>query len=721
MWRLLHSILALGSLLFVLLLALTGTFLAVVPVADALSPAVQQAGELSVADVLHVLERYPEPDRLDRLPSGAVTLVTQGPNGPERHLVDIRSGASLGLYAEDPLVMLVKELHRSLLLGQTGRAAAGLTALVMAILCVSGFVLLWRRQGGWSGLFGPVRGRFFERLHALSGRLSLLPFLFMAVTALYLSLVSFGVISNGQEIPPAAPESLEELDPVPPASLHALQALRFDGVKTVIFPIPGDWFDVFTVTTAAGHIFIDQFTGDILAEEPLRPGQIGLDWMKALHTGEGIAPLAALLGLSALAVPVFVVSGLAIWIGGRRRAGPRVRNNASARTADTIILVGSENGSTWGFARHLHDRLSALGRAVHIGSLDGFSRYPKASLLLALTSTYGDGNAPKSARGFLKALTSHTERPAWKYAVLGFGDSSFLHFARFAEDADAALARIASPLLPRTIIDRESAQSFERWGVDLGRALGLALTLDYEPPRPPTQRLALVERRVLGAATGTPTAILRFAPPAGARAPNLKPGDLVAILPPDSRVARFYSAATGRPDGQIEICVRLLDSGLCSGFLHALRPGDSIDMFVRENPEFHAPAGPLLLVANGTGIAPFIGMIRANARRRPIHLYWGGRDPASDFLYEDEIAFWLADKRLTAFSPAFSRAGDRRYVQDRVRQDRAKILEQLQRGATIMVCGSAAMAHGVREAFDQITGTDTARLRAARRYREDIF
>ncbi len=136
-----------------------------------------------------------------------------------------------------------------------------------------------------------------------------------------------------------------------------------------------------------------------------------------------------------------------------------------------MILVGSENGSTWGFARHLQDRLAAAGRKVHLGSLDSFSRYPEATTLLVLTATYGDGNAPKSAQGFMKALAASYDRPKWKFAVLGFGDMSFPNYCRFAIDVDAALGARAGRLLPRGAIDRESAQSFARWGHELGPAL----------------------------------------------------------------------------------------------------------------------------------------------------------------------------------------------------------------------------------------------------------
>ena len=52
-----------------------------------------------------------------------------------------------------------------------------------------------------------------------------------------------------------------------------------------------------------------------------------------------------------------------------------------------------------------------------------------------------------------------------------------------------------------------------------------------------------------------------------------------------------------------------------------------------------------------------------------MHLYWGGRNPASDFLYEPELKRYLADRRLTALCAAFSQVQERSYVQDRLLGD----------------------------------------------------
>src|SRR5690606_6305067 len=111
----------------------------------------------------------------------------------------------------------------------------------------------------------------------------------------------------------------------------------------------------------------------------------------------------------------------------RWRARPRIRANAAAARAETIILVGSEAGSTWGFAATLHRALTKARQVVHVAPMSGFDpgSYRAARRVLILAATYGEGAAPASASGFLERLAKTRPLPAVATAVLGFGDRSF--------------------------------------------------------------------------------------------------------------------------------------------------------------------------------------------------------------------------------------------------------------------------------------------------------
>ena len=424
--------------------------------------------------------------------------------------------------------------------------------------------------------------------------------------------------------------------------------------------------------------------------------------------------------------------GLMMW---RRRRADRATPFASApvASADTVILVGSDGGSPRGFATTLAVALTGHGHRVHLADMNDLTEaHVRAERLLVLAATWGDGSAPASARHFIDRLAMIEGRTS--VAVLGFGDRTFPDFCGYGRAVAAALEAKGFPsLLDFKRIDRRSAQEFARWGRDLGAALGHDLVLDHVGERPATSALALIEREDYGVAVGAPVAILRFAAPLDRRSlrrgrlPAFEAGDLLGVVPPGETMPRFYSLASSASDGVVEICVRRMPGGVCSTFLHDLRPGDGIDAFVRSNPSFRpADAAPsLILIGAGAGIGPLAGFVRANDGARPVHLYWGGRSPASDFLYEHELARALAEKRLTSLTTAFSRdprAGA--YVQDRIAADAHRLRDLVRAGAQILVCGSRDMAHAVTHTMEAILhplGTDVATLRAGGRYVEDVY
>jgi sulfite reductase (NADPH) flavoprotein alpha-component len=516
--------------------------------------------------------------------------------------------------------------------------------------------------------------------------------------------------------------------------MAALQDVPVDALRKLSFPYAGDAQDVFTLSTDAGTGLIDQGTGELLSWADLTPWQQVSETIYMLHTGQGAATLGLVLGLIALSVPVMGATGALIWVAGRR-GRPRLRDNAPAGRAQTVILVGSEGGSTWGFAATLAHALRDAGQAVHIAPMSAFgpARHPQAERFLILAATYGEGCAPASAKGFLDRMAQMA--PTAPLAVLGFGDRSFPAFCAYAAEVEAtARAKGWATLLPMDTVDRQSPQDFARWGRALGQAIGIMLELDHQPARPEAQGLTLISRRDYGEAVQAPTAILRFALPkatlwarlTGRGFAGFQAGDLLGILPEGSTVPRFYSLASGSRDGFVEIVVKKHPGGLCSGQLLALEPGDAVLAFLRRNPGFHAGRGrePLILIGAGTGIGPLAGIIRANARRRPVHLFFGMRHPDSDFLYGDDLAAWADEGRLTRLSTAVSRGARPHYVQDALRAEAAQVAEAIRQGARVMVCGGRDMAQGVGRVLEDILapmGLTPAMLKAGGRYVEDVY
>lgn len=724
MLRRIHSLPGVVFAIVLTVIAVSGAVLSINPALDRLAnPAVST--DVSVATLAEAVgARHQEIDKIAVRPSGAVTVsyADNGVSGTE--LVDPATGASLG--APQPLSAMTRwitELHRSLFLGDSGKVGTALAALGMLALSVSGIFLLMRSLGGWRGYFSPVRGDLLTRLHGEISRFAVIGLMLSSLSGLFMSADTFGLIPDpsASAMPPMASSSGGPVAPV--GSLSALQSISVADLRELTFPAPGDPTDVYMVTTTAGDTCVDASTGAVLSFMPASGWDRLRETVIMLHTGRGAWALGLLLGAASGSVPLLGVTGVLMWWR-RRSSRPAIAGNVAVRMADTVILVGSEGNTTWGFAGTLHAALTVSGHRVHVAPMNALSSaHLSAERLLILTATYGDGAAPASANKFLARLAGL--KGSVPVAVLGFGDRSFPQFCRFAQDVSDAVAAKGWPALMATKrIDRQSAQEFAAWGRELGTVLGHELELSHRARLPKTAPLELLSSELYGEAVGAPVAILRFA--TDRKSPQFEAGDILGVLPPGETMPRFYSLASSARDGFLEICVRLRQGGVCSSYLHTIEPGEHIAAFVRTNARFRPIGGraPLILIGAGAGIGPLTGFVRANDDHRPVHLYWGGRSPSSDFLYEHELAEHLAEKRLTSLTTAFSRGPDGGYIQDRLAADAPKLRELIRHGAQVLVCGGRDMADAVTSALTGVVrplGMDLATLKSDGRYVEDVY
>ncbi|HGH3646676.1 TPA: PepSY domain-containing protein [Acinetobacter baumannii] len=171
------------------------------------------------------------------------------------------------------------------------------------------------------------------------------------------------------------------------------------------------------------------------------------------------------------------------------------------------------------------------------------------------------------------------------------------------------------------------------------------------------------------------------------------------------------------------------DLGLGSGWLtQHTEINQNVALRIRTNESFHLidDNRPIICIGNGTGIAGLMSLLHTRTRHNYTEnwLIFGERQRAHDFFYASTIEAWQTMGMLKRLDLAFSRDQEQRvYVQDIIRQNAAELINWIERGAVLYVCGSIdGMASGVDQALIHILGEEQVdELRQQGRYRRDVY
>ncbi|BCQ66914.1 hypothetical protein PEQA60_09040 [Pseudomonas sp. Eqa60] len=403
----------------------------------------------------------------------------------------------------------------------------------------------------------------------------------------------------------------------------------------------------------------------------------------ALHVGSYFGLVGRiLLTLASLTMPLFFVTGWLLYLD-RRRKKRQIKN------ARQGLESSADDGSAWligfasqsGFAEQLAwqtaGQLQAAGVATKVQPLSNLSEQDlrDAQRALFVVSTFGDGEAPDSARGFeRKLLGRELSLQGLQYAVLGLGDRQYQHFCGFARRLHDWLSNQGGSTLFAPIeVDSGDSYALRHWQQQLGQLTGHAPVDLWQAPA--FDNWTLKSRTLLNPdSSGSGVYLLQLLAPS---ASSWLAGDLVEVMPrnspwlveyfldglglsgearvqldgleesleqalgsrqlPENRThlvglhaqalvdalvplsMREYSIASIAADGCLELLVRQErhadgSLGIGSGWLteHAA-VGSSISLRVRRNSGFHLPAEPcpLILLGNGTGLAGLRSLLKA--------------------------------------------------------------------------------------------------------------
>ncbi|WP_299522990.1 PepSY domain-containing protein [Winogradskyella sp.] len=705
-WRYSHLILAVSSAIFIFIATVTGIILAFEPISNQVQPyAVDNAKNLSLSKTLGTLQNtYDEilTLNIDKNDFVMASVITKDGKSETFYINPLTAEKLGNLIKKKPIFEFATNLHRSLFLKSTGRFLVGFFSFLLFLIAITGIKLILKRQGGFKRFFSKVVKENFEQYyHVVLGRYTLIPIIIITLTGVFLSLEKFDLLPSDKLVH-VENENNSTLSRIGIEDFEIFKSTTLGQLKTLEFPFSNDEEDYFILELKNEELYVNQYNGTIISKAEIPLVTLASNWSLVLHTGQGTIIWAVILLLSCFAILFFMYSGFAMALK-RKKDNTKIKNTYSKDEAEYIILVGSETGHTNRFAKQFFDALINDKKIVYLDQLNNYSTYPKAKHLVVFTATYGEGEAPSNARNFEKIFETVKQKQQIAYAVIGFGSLMYPDFCKYAIVVDALLQKHLNyiPILPLFKINNQSIEAFKSWIQQWNDSTGQDLKIVFSQPQVNRKKLKDLEIIHNSGCNIDDTFLLQLKP---LKKQKFQSGDLLAFYPEEDHVERQYSI--GRVDGTILLSIKKHELGICSKQLSILTQNDMAKAKIKRNLDFHFPsyAKEVIMIANGTGIAPFLGMINENTIDIKTHLFWGGRTQESFQLYSEFVEKAFKKNYLESFHIAYSQEQDEKvYVQDVIKEKEDLICKVLNNEGVIMICGSIAMQNRVLEVLDRIT------------------
>ena len=449
-----------------------------------------------------------------------------------------------------------------------------------------------------------------------------------------------------------------------------------------------------------------------------------------------------------------------------------------------LITYASQSGTAMTIANGLVEQVRDF---CDIKSLNELSPNCLAGYqnILVVASTYGAGHPPENTRSFVKQLENSTQNLSKsRIAILALGDTSYQHFCAFGHRLNQQFKQKgALELLPIKEIHQAHEPSIIQWCKDVSKVL--KWNLDISPAHWITSRL--VAKHCINPKQPNRQVNHLFFDKKDRQLTNYRVGDLLEVLPqqdtsklsqriielgwnPEHLVIfkgtnkklidiliskqwsqetaasphalveklsditpRVYSIVSTPNDKNIEVFVRRhIDQqgveGLASGYLSRLKVTQKALIRIRGHDSFRPTAGhiPMIMIAAGTGIAPFISFMRERIRLKqsaPCWLIFGERSALVDNYFTEELMSFKQNGCLEHLDLTYSRCHKNpQYVSERLNQNSRQIIHWLDKGAHIYVCGNRRkIGQSVESTLSKILNTQWKSFKSSPRWHTDLY
>lgn len=690
LWRKSHFWLAIVSTTFLVILSVTGIFLAIEASMQTNAPLnIANYPNTSVADILQKkLNEDAEFVALKRTEYGFLTAEILSNDGDIiQGTIHPLTGKIHSERKKSIFFDFMKSLHRSLFLGYTGRMTVGIVAFLLTLISISGIFLIAQRQLSFKRFFSKIHfDNWYGFSHVFLGRWTLGIILIIAISGAYLSMQRFEIIPP-QKNTEHSTESLQfdESEQIIWSDFELFKNTKLNDFEELIFPFSPFPEDYFILKTREKSRIINQFNGSLIDQIEKKPQH---SFLKNIHTGANYFWWNFLLILGAISVLYFIFSGIKIHL--KRRVKP-LKNKTLKSESNILIYVGSETNNTLQFAQYLMKELKNKGKTVFLDQLNNFTSPQKSNeFIFFISSTYGNGDAPKNANQFLKKMQEIEIKHPFQFATLGFGSKDYPKFCHFAELIQKSISTSSYPqeLIPFSRINNQSSNEINNWLKELGHHLDLKIN-------PYVQKEKRLQKfKVTNHSKKDFSNLDNFWLQIDSKS-SFQSGDLLAVIPAKGERQRYYSIA--KWGNQLFIGVRKHELGICSNYLFQLNENELFSGWIESNKRFYYPEKDVLFIANGTGVVPFLGMIKERGTQYKDTLFWGLKSPENYQLYADKIDFLQKNNYLNRLEKIYSQVENGGRIQQLLIENEEFVKSHLQKGGVLMICGALEMEKDVRK------------------------